>query len=287
MSQFNLSNSFKLLLLMGLPILSLPLLAQSEMAAMDTQKMQPQGGDAPKDARDPHAYSAGTTLTQGPYALGGTKRLTLADEHKFYALLGDRFEYNKQANAGVFDLQGWYGTTFDRLVIKTEGEMSEGSLEENQTDVLWGHAISTYWDTQVGVRLDYNKEGANRQWLAFGLQGLAPYWFELDMTAYLGERGNTAFTLEAEYELLLTQKLIVQPRAEITLYGKDDEQNLLGSGLSSSAIGFRMRYEFTRQFAPYVGIEWSNKFGNTADYAKLNGQSSNDRSFVAGIKFWF
>ena len=107
------------------------------------------------------------------------------------------------------------------------------------------------------------------------------------MTAYIGEKGNTAFTLEAEYELLLTQKLIVQPRAEITLYGKDDEQNLLGSGLSSSAIGFRMRYEFTRQFAPYVGIEWSNKFGNTADYAKLNGQSSNDRSFVAGIKFWF
>ena len=287
MKQLKLSKSFSLLMLTGASLISFPLLAQSEMAQKSSAKMQPQGGDAPKDARDPHAYSAGTTLTEGPYALEGNERLTLADEHPFYALLGDRLEYNEQANAGVFDLQAWYGTTFDRLVIKTEGDFSEGSIEENQTDILWGHAVSAYWDTQAGVRLDYNKEGENRQWLAFGLQGLAPYWFELDMTAYVGERGNTAFTLEAEYELLLTQKLIIQPRAEITLYGKNDKQNELGSGLSSSAIGFRVRYEFTRQFAPYIGVEWSNKFGNTADYATSSGQSSNNTAFVAGIKFWF
>ncbi len=287
MKQLKLSKSLGLLMLTGASLISFPLLAQSEMAQMNSAKMQPQGGSAPKDARDPHAYSAGTTLTEGPYALEGNERLTLADEHPFYALLGDRLEYNEQANAGVFDLQAWYGTTFDRLVIKTEGDFSEGSIEENQTDILWGHAVSAYWDTQAGVRLDYNKEGENRQWLAFGLQGLAPYWFELDMTAYVGERGNTAFTLEAEYELLLTQKLIIQPRAEITLYGKNDKQNELGSGLSSSAIGFRVRYEFTRQFAPYIGVEWSNKFGNTADYATSNGQSSNNTAFVAGIKFWF
>ncbi|AUL72385.1 MULTISPECIES: copper resistance protein B [Pseudoalteromonas] len=287
MKQLKLSKSLGLLMLTGASLISFPLLAQSEMAQMNSAKMQPQGGSAPKDARDPHAYSAGTTLTEGPYALEGNERLTLADEHPFYALLGDRLEYNEQANAGVFDLQAWYGTTFDRLVIKTEGDFSEGSIEENQTDILWGHAVSAYWDTQAGVRLDYNKEGENRQWLAFGLQGLAPYWFELDMTAYVGERGNTAFTLEAEYELLLTQKLIIQPRAEITLYGKNDKQNELGSGLSSSAIGFRVRYEFTRQFAPYIGVEWSNKFGNTADYATSSGQSSNNTAFVTGIKFWF
>ena len=287
MKQLKLSKSLGLLMLTGASLISFPLLAQSEMAQMNSAKMQPQGGSAPKDARDPHAYSAGTTLTERPYALEGNERLTLADEHPFYALLGDRLEYNEQANAGVFDLQAWYGTTFDRLVIKTEGDFSEGSIEENQTDILWGHAVSAYWDTQAGVRLDYNKEGENRQWLAFGLQGLAPYWFELDMTAYVGERGNTAFTLEAEYELLLTQKLIIQPRAEITLYGKNDKQNELGSGLSSSAIGFRVRYEFTRQFAPYIGVEWSNKFGNTADYATSSGQSSNNTAFVTGIKFWF
>jgi len=281
MNKLRLSKALISPLLISMPLLSQAAFAQSDMAAM-----QPQGGDAPADARDPHAYSSGFTLTEGPYALKSEKRLKLADEHKFYALLGDRFEYNKQTDSLLFDLQAWYGTTFDRLVIKTEGDISDGNLEENQSDILWGHAISAYWDTQVGIRSDYYKEGKNRQWLAFGVQGLAPYWFELDMTAYLGEHGNSAFTLEAEYELLLTQKLIVQPRAEITLYGKDDLQNELGSGLSSSAIGFRVRYEFTRQFAPYIGVEWTNKFGNTADHAKLNGEASNDTEFVAGVKFW-
>lgn len=285
MKKLILTNTLRLLLI-GLPLISVSVSAKDEMTEMGDSKMQAQGGDAPKDARDPHAYAAGTTLTEGPYALSSDKRPTLADEHSFYALLGDRLEYNEQTNAGVFDFQAWYGTTFDRLVIKTEGDFSEGNLEENQTDFLWGHAISAYWDTQVGIRLDYNNEGENRKWLAFGLQGLAPYWFEIDMTAYLGEQGNSAFSIEAEYELLLTQKLIVQPRAELTLYGKDDVQNNLGSGLSSSAIGFRVRYEFTRQFAPYVGVEWTNKFGNTADFAKLNGQSTRDTAFVAGIKFW-
>ncbi|MDX2370685.1 MAG: copper resistance protein B [Colwellia sp.] len=287
MIKLTLSKAFSCGLIISLPLLSQPTFAQNDMAAMEGHKMQPQGGDAPKGARDPHAYADGSTLTEGPYALKGERQLKLADEHKFYALLGDRLEYNEQTDSGVFDLQGWYGTTFDRLVIKTEGDISEGNLEENQTDILWGHAISAYWDAQVGIRFDYYKEGENRKWLAFGFQGLAPYWFELDMTAYLGEQGNSAFTLEAEYELLLTQKLIIQPRAEITLYGKNDKQNSLGSGLSSSAIGFRTRYEFTRQFAPYIGVEWTNKFGNTADYVKLNGQSSNETVFVAGIKFWF
>ncbi|MBA6391536.1 copper resistance protein B [Colwellia sp. BRX10-3] len=277
-------------LLFCLPLVSVHTFAQNEMSdmpEMDSEKPQPQSGDAPKDARDPHAYSGGTTLTEGPYSMGKEHRLILADEHVFYALLGNRLEYNEQANAGVFDFQAWYGTTFDRLVIKTEGDISEGKLEENSTDILWGHALSAYWDTQLGIRVDYYQEGKNRQWLAFGVQGLAPYWFELDMTAYIGEQGNTALTFEAEYELLLTQKLIVQPRAELTLYGKKDTVNGLGSGLSSTAIGFRVRYEFTRQFAPYVGVEWTNKYGTTADYAKLDGQSSSETEFVAGVKFWF
>jgi copper resistance protein B len=287
MKKLTITTSLKLAMLLSLSFSAVPTFAQSDMAKMDEQEMQPQGGDAPKNARDPHAYSEGTTLTEGPYALPSVERLTLADEHKFYAVLGDRLEYNEFNDSGVFDLQAWYGTTFDRLVIKTEGDISDGKLEENQTDILWSHALTAYWNTQVGVRADYFETGQNRQWLAFGLQGLAPYWFELDMTAYLGEQGNTAFALEAEYELLLTQKLIFQPRAEITFFGKDDQANALGSGLSSSALGLRMRYEFTRQFAPYIGVEWTNLYGNTADFAQLDGQSDSNTEFVAGIKFWF
>lgn len=272
---------------MGWSLMSTALYAQNDLSSIELSQFRPQGGPAPKDARDPHAYAAGTTLTEGAYALDSEERLTLADEHKFYSLRGDFLEYNQQTDSGVFDLQGWFGSTYDRLVIKTEGQFDLDGQEENQTDILWGHAISTYWDTQIGARFDYTKTGASRQWLAFGLQGLAPYWFELDMTAYLGEQGNTAFTFEAEYDLLVTQKLIMQPRVEFTMYGKDDEENQLGKGLSSSALGFRVRYEFTRQFAPYIGVEWRNEYGNTADFSAANEQSKSGNLFVAGIKFWF
>ena len=107
------------------------------------------------------------------------------------------------------------------------------------------------------------------------------------MTAYLGESGRTALTLEAEYELLLTQRLILQPRAELTLYGKDDVDNDLGSGISDSALGLRLRYEFSRQFAPYVGIEWTNKYGNTADFARAANTPVRDTLYVVGVRLWF
>jgi copper resistance protein B len=259
----------------------------SGMTAMQHGEMQAQGGKAPDNARDPHAYSSGYTLTEGPYAMPKENQLILADEHPFAALLGNRFEFDDSSNTLTYDFQAWYGTTYDRLIVKTEGEIKQGEFEENQTDILWGHAVSTFWDMQMGVRLDSFDEGKNRQWLAYGFQGLAPYWFELDMTAYVGERGNTALTVEAEYELLLTQKLIFQPRAEISLFGKDDLQNNLGSGLSSSAFGFRLRYEFNRQFAPYLGVEWVNQYGRTADLSQFNGNDTRDTKIIAGLKFWF
>jgi copper resistance protein B len=259
----------------------------TEMQHGEMGEMQAQGGDAPVNARDPHVYSNGYTLTEGPYAMPEEDRLIMADEHSFAALLGNRLEFDDSSNSITYDFQGWYGTTFDRLVIKTEGEISQGEFEENQTDILWGHAITAFWDTQLGVRFDSYDTGKNRQWLAYGFQGLAPYWFELDMTAYVGEGGNTALTVEAEYELLLTQKLIFQPRAEISLFGKDDLQNNLGSGLSSSAFGFRLRYEFNRQFAPYLGVEWVNQYGRTADLSQFNGNDTRDTKIIAGLRFWF
>jgi len=249
--------------------------------------MRMQGGKAPHDARDPHAYSDGYTLTEGPYALPGPRVLKLADEHRFHALLGDRLEYDVDNDVGLFDLQGWYGTTYNRLVVKLEGETEQNRLEESQAELLWGHAINAWFDTQLGVRLDQYDEGKSREWLAVGIQGLAPYWFELDITGYLGESGRTALSLEAEYEFLLTQKWMLQPRAEVSFYDKDDEANGLASGLTEGELGLRLRYEFTRQFAPYVGIEWDRKFGDTADIARAAGNDDSETRYVAGLKFWF
>lgn len=247
-----------------------------------------QGGSAPPDARDPHAYSGGHPLGVGLYALGPTRQLKLADEHNFGALLMNRFERtgSSDENAFSYDAQAWFGRDYNRLVLKAEGDLVNGKTSEARTELLWGHAFEPFWDAQLGVRAD-SGGGPERRWLALGVQGLAPYWFELDATAYLGEGGRTALRLGAEYELLLTQKLILQPRVEFNVYGQADEAREIGAGLSSSTAGLRLRYEFSRQFAPYVGVEWKRKHGATADLARDEGARTQETRWVAGVRFWF
>lgn len=247
-----------------------------------------QGGSAPADARDPHAYSGGYTLSSGPYALSDARQLHMADEHNFASLLVDRLEAVRSSDntSAAFDLQAWYGRDYNRLVLKSEGHYDNKEIEEASTELLWGHAIAAYWNSQLGLRYD-SGEGPDRSWLAFGVQGLAPYWFEIDATAYVGEEGRTALNLEAEYELLITQKLILQPRIEADFYGKADNKRGIGSGLSELKTGLRLRYEIRREFAPYVGVEWAGKFADTADMARAVGQDTSETQAVAGLRFWF
>lgn len=255
-------------------------------APMDHGPMQ--GGAAPADARDPHAYSGGYALGTGLYALGETRQLHLADEHNFATLLFDRLERvdGRDGDAGAYEAQARIGRTYDHLVVKAEGEVAGGKLHEARTELLWGHAVAPFWDAQLGLRHD-GGVGRDRAWLAAGVQGLAPYWFEVDITAYVGDRGRTALRLEAEYEWLLTQKLVVQPRIEANLYGKRDPERNLGQGLADLTAGVRLRYEFTRQFAPYVGVERAGLYGQTADLARAGGQRTRDTRWVAGLRLWF
>lgn len=250
--------------------------------------MKMQGGSAPPDARDPHAWSGGYTLDSGPYALPGQRQLRLADEHNFGALLVDRLERmnTNDGNVTAYDALAWFGRDYDRLVLKAEGDIAGGKLQDARTELLWGHAVATFWDTQLGARYD-SGVGAGRGWLALGIQGLAPYWFDVEATAYLGEQGRSALRLAASYDLLLTQKLILQPRVEANLYGKRDAARAIGSGLSDGAAGLRLRYEITRQIAPYVGVEWAGKFGETADFARAAGKKTDEARWVAGVRFWF
>jgi copper resistance protein B len=262
------------------------------MQDMDQNEMEMnmnmQGGPAPADARDPHAYSDGYTLESGPYVRPGPRELRMADEHNFGALLVDRLErgYANHGNSTTYDAQAWFGRDYDRLVVKAEGDVAQGKLQEARTELLWGHSITTFWDTQLGARYD-SGVGPDRSWLAFGVQGLAPYWFEVDAAAYVGDAGRTALRLGAEYELLLTQKLVLQPRIELNAYGKSDAARGVGSGLSDAQTGIRLRYEFTRQFAPYIGIERTSKFGQTADLARADGEKTGVTRWVAGVRFWF
>ena len=261
-----------------------------ESPAMDhgSMDMQMQGGRAPADARDPHAYSGGFTLQSGPYALPGGVRLKLADEKSFGSVLFDSFELGRSdgKSSGSYDVIGRFGRDYNKLVLKAEGEVEDGKLQDARTEAVWSHAISTFWDTQLGLRYD-SGVGPNRTWLAAGVQGLAPYWFEVDAAAYVGSGGRTALRLSADYELLVTQRLIVQPRIEANFYGKSDPARDIGKGLSDITTGVRVRYEFSRQFAPYIGVEWANRFGQTADLARAAGEQTRNTRYVAGVRFWF
>ncbi|MCW5631964.1 MAG: copper resistance protein B [Rubrivivax sp.] len=258
------------------------------MAGMDHADMKMQGGSAPPDARDPHAYSGGHTLTTGPYLISKERLLRLGDEQSTGFFLADRLEAQRSdgQTTGAYEVLARYGRDFNRLVVKAEGEVVGGKLEESRTEAVWSRAIATYWDAQVGLRHDTGP-GSRRNWIAFGVEGLAPYWFEVDATAYVGESGRTALRLSGEYELLLTQKLILQPRLELAAYGKSDPANGVGKGLSTANAGVRLRYEFTRQFAPYLGVEWTGRFGDTADLARAEGRRTSDTRAVAGLRFWF
>ena len=240
------------------------------------------------EGRDPHAYSGGFTLTSGPYALPGPRQLHLADEHTFAAVTVNRLEFvhTRSHDATAYDLQARWGRDYDRVLFRSEGEVVKGQMHDSRSELLWQHAIAPFWDGHVGLRYDKGSDH-ERTWLAAGVQGLAPYWFEVDATAYLGQNGQTAWRLGAEYDLLLTQKWIVQPRLELTAYGKTEADKGIGRGLSDAVAGVRVRYEMHRQFAPYVGVEWAGKFGQSADLARSAQQSTHETRWVAGVRFWF
>lgn len=240
-----------------------------------------QGGSAPANARSPD-YSDG-------YDFGAIPRPVFADEQNFASLLVDRLEYvNSDDNTSTtYDLQAWFGRDYDRIVLKAEGDIDDGKLQDATTELLWGHAVAAFWDTQLGVRYDSGEEGPDRTWLAFGVQGLAPYWFEIDATAYVGDHGRSALSLEAEYELLFTQKWILQPRVEIDWYSKDDTERGIGSGFSAAAFGIRLRYEIRREIAPYIGIEWTQQYGDTKNFTQAEGGDPSETRFVAGLRFWY
>ena len=205
--------------------------------------------------------------------------------HSFWLL--DRLERSSAEGGGVaWEGLGWIGGDIDRAWVRTEGERNEGELESANVEVLYGHAVNAWWDVVAGVRHDFG-EGPSRTYAAIGVQGLAPYKFEVEATAYIGRSGDTAVTLEAEYDTLLTNRLILQWQAEANLHGRDDRARGIGSGLSSIEAGARLRYEITRRFAPYVGIEWERAFGDTADFRRAAGEHTRDTRVVAGIRLWF
>lgn len=275
------------------------------------------GHKAPEPSADPHAGHAMPGMTapdappvappppeafSGPEHAAATifdpelferkRQARLIAEHGGYVtgmFLADQLEYRARdgSDGYVWDVQAWYGGDYDKLWLKSEGEgaFSE-SPEEVEVQALYSRAIDPWLNLQAGVRHDF-RPNPERTHLVLGIEGLAPYWFEIGGSLFLSDKGELAARFEAEYDQRITQKLILQPAVELDLSAEDVPELGIGSGLSTAEMGLRLRYEFVPEFAPYIGVEYERAFGDTADFRRSDGGDIGGWSVLLGIRSWF
>ena len=202
----------------------------------------------------------------------------------------DQLELRRSAGENVYAFKGkgWIGHDLNKLGAKLESEFTDTNTESVEAQLVYLRAISPFWDLQAGYRHDFYPKPEN-DWLVLGAIGLAPYLFEVDAALFIGESGQYGARLEAEYEMVLSQnqKWVLVPELEINAYTEDDSEAGIGSGLSDLELGLRLNYYINRHIAPYVGVNWENKFGHTADFARDDGEDPNDLQYVIGLRGWF
>jgi copper resistance protein B len=204
-------------------------------------------------------------------------------------VLVEQLEYRFQNGKDVmnWDAQAWYGGDYEKIRLKTEGALrpSDG-VEDAEVQLLYARLVAYYWDIQAGVRHDFRPE-PSRSYGVIGLQGLAPGYFEVDLNGFVSEEGDFSGRLKAEYDLLITQRLILQPKVEINIAAQDVPELGIGQGLNDVELGLRLRYEIVREFAPYIGVTWHRKLGETANFARREGEDVDEFAMLAGVRFWF
>lgn len=252
----------------------------TDMGSMDMGSMQ--GGRPPADARDPDAHADGYENSTLP-GFEKTDQLpvsmVLVDQAEFISgNEGDGFSWSAQiANGG----------DNDKLWLRSQGLKISGERLDPYTgaEALWWHAYSPFWGRTLGVRQDIGR-GAHT-WLALGIEGLAPYWFDVELTGYVSDGGHFSARVKASYDMLLTNRLIMTPSMESNIFSKKQKDRQLGGGISNLELGLRVRYEIKRKFAPYVGFVWERSFGDTADFKRAAGDPVTERRFVAGVRLWW
>jgi copper resistance protein B len=212
---------------------------------------------------------------------------TVHDTSFHYKVLFDQLEWQYlHGKHGLrWDTTNWFGGDRSRLWVKSEGEAIDGVIDEANVRLFYGRAFSRWFDWLAGVRHDM-RPSPTHTWLAIGLHGLAPQWFEIEATAYVGPSGHIAGRFEAEHDVMLTQRLVLQPLVELSLSAEDPDRGI-GAGLSTAEVGFRVRYEVRRELAPYAGVVWHRKLFGTADFAAAQGRDIGGWHLVAGLRTWF
>jgi copper resistance protein B len=255
-----------------------------------TEALAPPAGPPPPEATGGPVHAADVVFGNERMAAAREALRASHGDHRTARFMIDQLEYVAREGADGFvweDVQFWYGGDIDKLWLKSEGEAVSGDgLERGEVQALWSHAIAPFFDLQAGLRYDFGP-GPDRGHLVLGVQGLAPYWFEIDGALFLSDEGDLTARFEAEHDVRITQRLILQPRVELDLSLQDVPELNLGAGVSSAEAGLRLRYEIVPELAPYVGVQYERAFGDTADFLRGDGGDVGGWGLVAGLRAWF
>lgn len=255
-------------------------------------------GDAPREPPQPAAAGSDLPPSIPPVTDDDRKAAFpevgghIHNDNGIYSfVLLDRLEWqagdaSRAVDAVDVDAHGWFGRDRDRVWFRVEGDRERGRLDSGRAQALYGRHVSRWWDIVAGIRQDV-RPGPAQTWAAFGIQGLAPYWFDIEATAYVGASGRTQARVKAEYELLVTNRLILQPLVQVDVAGRSDPKRDVGAGLNTTEAGIRLRYEIKRELAPYVGVTWNRAWGKTADFTRSGGKGSAGPRVVVGARVWF
>lgn len=236
----------------------------------------------------------GLVAAQAAYADQPPAIDTMANMHKggtyHHFVLETDLSRKHGADTRAWDLDGWIGGDRNRLWLKSEGDINDGKAEKAEVWALYGRNIATYWDAQAGMRYDVkpDRPGARAHaYLTAGVTGLAPYWFETEAHLFVRDDGAVSARLRQENAWLLTQRLIMKPRLEVNFNTRKDAIEGLGTGITDASLGLQTRYEFRREFAPYIDVTYRQKYGGTADYARARGEKPDETRVSVGIRWMF
>jgi copper resistance protein B len=222
-----------------------------------------------------------------PQEMAAARALLRAEEGDVRTglVLADRIEIADGERYG-WDLQGWYGGDIQKLWLKSEGAKASGGSRNVELQALWSRAVTPFFDFQAGVRQDFQPT-PKRSHLVLGMQGLMPGLFDVDGALFVSDEGDLTARLEADFDLRMTQRWVLQPRMEIELAAQSIPELRVGTGVGAVEGGLRLRYEMRRELAPYVGVAWERKTGDTAEFARAAGEDPRDVSIVIGMRAWY
>ena len=230
------------------------------------------------------------TLVFSAFVVPGISNAQVHEKLYTFIIL-DELEYQSGIAGPIsWELTSWYGGDYNRLWVKSEGGIATSDGDGDvEVQGLFSRLITPFWELQLGLRGDLFFEAddnLSRGFIAIGLEGMAPYWIELEPSIFVSHEGDVSARVAGTYDMLITQRAILQPSLEINFALQEVEKFGVGSGINDIELGLRLRYELRREIAPYLGIQWERAVRSTADIRRAAGVGVEEVRLLAGLRLW-